>query len=90
MRTYVFFLLMLAGCVALAYYQDKWLPQVIDFTFQKSTPTKNADDADRALYEKYKSFIYTEPYEECYVRCAQDGFEAFKFCAVSNKCASIK
>ncbi len=90
MRTYVYFLLILAGCIALAYYQNKWLPQVIDFTFHSSTPTKNADDADHELYEKYKSFVYTEPFEECYVHCAEDGFEAFKFCAVTNKCAAIK
>lgn len=86
------FLIIVGACIFAAYNHDAWLPQTIDFIFQKSTPTKNiTDDPNYALYEKYKSATsYSEPYEECYIHCAQDGFEGFKFCAITNKCAAIK
>ncbi len=91
MRGPTIFLLILIGCITLAYTQDKWLPPLVDFIIQKSTPTKSlSEDADYQLYKKYQNFKYSEPDEQCHVQCASGNFSAFKFCEVTNKCSSIK
>ncbi len=96
MRTFLYFILLLAVCITAVYTYSSWLPPVVDFVFQKSTPATgvpntDANNPDYQLYEKYKSDgNYSEPFEQCYMQCAKNDFSAFEFCSTANKCASLQ
>ncbi len=96
MRSMFYFLLFLAICITAAYTYNSWLPPVIDFVFQKSTPADNfvefsTTSPDYLLYQKYKSAeTFSEPFEQCYVQCAKGDLSGFQFCSTANRCASLQ